>query len=430
MPKRIVVLSDGTGQSVGRNDSNVLRLCKLLDLSEHSNQIAIYDPGIGTHVSLKRIETGLQLSERLQLADSNPDTLLLRYLRQPFELGFGLGAAANIRQLYVALVRAYEPGDDIYLFGFSRGAFTVRALAGLIYRCGVLQQQSVSQADAALGWCEHHYTGLAPAAREQYRSQIDAFRRAHSQPCNIRFLGVWDTVKSVGYLRPKNLPHTRHNPIVEHVRHALSLDEQRSFYVHTTWGGLHGESRQAVYAPASFDLDATDNPPGQPQDVKEVWFPGNHADVGGGYPANESAPANNSLRWLIAEARACGLKFDAACYQALFPREQDEPVTQRHDEMRDQWTRRVLWGTAEHTPRRELHNEPPPPRTQWTSTPAGPRQIANSLRRLPDGSLGICIHESARTAYPDASAPWGVVPKDSVRFVATDGAVSRTRSVR
>ncbi|MET0987225.1 MAG: DUF2235 domain-containing protein [Steroidobacteraceae bacterium] len=428
MPKRIVILSDGTGQSVGRNDSNVLRLCKLLDLSEHSDQIAIYDPGIGTHVSLKRMGSGLQLSERLQLADSNPDALLLRHLRQPFELGFGLGATANIRQLYVALVRAYEPGDDIYLFGFSRGAFTVRALAGLIYRCGVLKKQSVSQTDAALGWCEQHYTGLAPAAREQYRSQVDTFRREHSQPCNIRFLGVWDTVKSVGYLRPKNLPHTRHNPIVEHVRHALSLDEQRSFYVPTTWGGLPGE-RKAVYAPASFDLDATDNPPGQPQDVKEVWFPGNHADVGGGYVANEGAPANNSLRWMITEARACELKLDAARYQALFPREQDEAVTHRHDEMRDQWTRRALWGTAEYALRKELHNEPPPPRTQWRLTPAGPRQIASSLRMLPDGSLAICIHESARTAYPETSVPWGVVPRDSVRFVATDGAMSRTRSV-
>src|SRR5262245_40816564 len=132
MPKRIVVLSDGTGQSVGHNDSNVLRLCKLLDLSEHSKQIAIYDPGIGTHVSLKHIESGLQLSERLRLADSNPDALLLRHLRQPFELGFGAGASANIKQLYSALVHVYEPGDDLFLFGFSRGAFTVRALAGLI----------------------------------------------------------------------------------------------------------------------------------------------------------------------------------------------------------------------------------------------------------------------------------------------------------
>lgn len=422
MPKSIVVLSDGTGQSVGRNDSNVLRLCKLLDLSERSDQIAIYDPGIGTHVSLKRVETGLQLSKRLQLADSNPETMLLRWLRQPLELGFGLGFTANIKQLYLALICEYELGDYIYLFGFSRGAFTVRALAGLIYRCGVLKKDSAAQVDAALGWCKQHYTGLCPAQRVAYRAQVDAFRRQHSQPCNVHFLGVWDTVKSVGYLNPKAPPHTRHNPIVKHVRHALSIDECRSFYLHTTWGGLDGESRPAVYVPASFDLDVTDNDHRHPQDVKEVWFPGNHADVGGGYPKNESAPANNSLRWMLAEAQCCGLSLDPQRYGVLFPREEDEPVTYRHDEMSDHLTRRIGWALAEYAPRMTLHNEPPPPTKKFTSTPAGPRSIADSLRSV-DKCLKVCIHESARGVYPEASAPWRAVPEASRRFVATiDGA--------
>lgn len=418
MPKRIIVLSDGTGQSVGRHDSNVLRLCKLLDLSANAGQIAIYDPGIGTHVSLRRLQSGLALSDRLQLADSNPEALLWRRLRQPLELGFGLGTTANIRQLYLALIHAWQPGDEIFLFGFSRGAFTVRALAGLIYRCGLLRQDAAAQVDAALGWCRKHYTGLAAAERKAYRARVDAFRREWSQPCNIRFLGIWDTVKSVGYFRPTNLPHVRHNPIVEHVRHALAIDERRSFYLHTTWGGLTGE-RPAVYAPASFDLDETDEPPGVPQDVQEVWFPGNHADVGGGYAPCESAPANNALRWMIAEARQCDLQLDAERYRALFPRNEDEPVIRRHDEMRDRLSRRVFWSAAEFAPRMELHNEPPPPRTKLRLTPAGARELAKSLRCFGDGSKAVCIHRSAQDVYAAADAPWREVSGDCVRFVAT-----------
>jgi uncharacterized protein (DUF2235 family) len=418
MSRRIAVFSDGTGQSIGRNDSNVLRLCKLLDLGDEE-QVAIYDPGIGTHVSLNKLQAGLQISDRMLLADSNPDSQLLRRLRLPGELAIGVGAIANIRQLYLALVRTWRPGDDIYLFGFSRGAFTVRALAGLIYRCGLLDRDYADKVGEAVGWYHVHYTSFDAEGRAAYRAKVDAFRRPCSRPINIRFLGVWDTVKSVGYLKPVNLPHTRHNPIVLTVRHALALDERRSFYVPTTWGGLVADTRPAVSAPASFDLDASDDPLGSPQDVDEVWFPGNHSDVGGGYPANESAPANNSLRWMIAEARRCGLKLDAAKYAAIFPREQDEPVLRRHDEMKDSLLWRIVWSVADRSPRKELHNEPPPPRTQCTARPAGPRKVAESLRRTPDGRGKVCVHASARDVYSEASAPWREVAPDSLEFVST-----------
>jgi uncharacterized protein (DUF2235 family) len=222
----------------------------------------------------------------------------------------------------------------------------------------------------------------------------------------------------VGYLRPKNLPHTRHNPIVEHVRHALSIDERRSFYLHTTWGGLHGESRPAVYAPASFDLDATDSPQGVPQDVQEVWFPGNHADVGGGYGCDGSEAANNALRWMIVEAQRCGLRFDADRYRESFPDAADQRVSKRHDEMRNGVLRRILWSVAEYTPRKELHNEPPPPHTRWKCTPAGSRQLNSALRDLDTKPL-VSVHESARTAYATTEAPWRSLPQERVRFVTT-----------
>jgi uncharacterized protein (DUF2235 family) len=418
MSRRIAVFSDGTGQSIGRNDSNVLRLCRMLDL-DGNDQVAIYDPGIGTHVSLNRLQTGLKISKQMRLADSNPDSQLLRRVRIPGEMGFGAGTRENIKQLYLALIEVYVPGDEIYLFGFSRGAFTIRALAGLVYRCGLLQRESISTIDTALSWYGKHYASFDRDGRAAYRAKVDAYRRKHSRPCNVRFLGVWDTVKSVGYLKPVNLPHTRHNPIIFTARHALSLDERRSFYVPTTWGGLVSDTRRAVCATASFDLDETDDPPGASQDVKEVWFPGNHSDVGGGYPASERAPANNSLRWMIAEARQCGLRFNDEQYKAAFPREQDEAVTRRHDEMRDTRRWRAVWSIADRSPRKELHNEPPPPRTEWTYTPAGPRKVAESLRTMADGSETVSVHESARAVYAEVPPPWRDVPAKALVFVST-----------
>lgn len=411
MAKRIAVFSDGTGQTIGRNESNVLRLCKMLDLSEHSEQVAIYDPGIGTHVSFHRLQSGLKASERMRLADSNPSSQLLHRLRMPLELCFGAGAKANIKQLYLALIDAYESGDQIYLFCFSRGAFTVRALAGLIYRCGLLKRDAVAEINTAWGWCQKHYTSFENAERESYRAGVDAFRRKFSRPCDLRFLGIWDTVKSVGYIHPMNFPHTRHNPIVETVRHALAFDERRSFYAPTTWGGLVKDTRPAVHAPASFDLDETDDPPGKPQDVKEVWFPGNHADVGGGYPAGENGPANNSLRWMIAEARDCGLNFSETQYSAIFPRDQDEDVEHRHDEMQDSFRWKVVWWLADRTPRWDLQNEPPPPVTKFSHKPAGPRKVADSMR-----GGKVSVHETARNVYAESTSPWHGVP---MKFVPT-----------
>jgi uncharacterized protein (DUF2235 family) len=414
MSKRIAIFSDGTGQATGRNDSNVLRACKMLDLSYSANQVAIYDPGIGTHAALTGLQTDLKTSDRMRLADANPRSHLLRRLRRPLELGFGLGLEANIKQLYRALIDVYEPDDAIYLFGFSRGAFTVRALAGLIYRCGLLKSDAIGEIDSALAWCRTHYTALNEQQRAAYRNGVNAFRRRLSRPCAIRFLGVWDTVKSVGYLRPKNLPHTRHNPIVRTIRHALSLDERRSFYTPTTWGGLATDTRPAVYAPASFDLDETDAPPGSPQDVQEVWFAGNHSDVGGGYPTSERSAANNSLRWMIAEARNCCLRFDENQYRASFARDADEPITHRHDEMKS-GVGGTLWRVIEWCPRLELQNEPPPPRTQWAFRPAGARPVGDSLRHAPDSNR-VSVHVSARDVYGEAGAPWRGLP---VKFVAT-----------
>lgn len=432
MGRRIAVFSDGTGQTAvekeSEKESNVLALCRMLDLGKESGQIAIYDPGIGTHESLDG-----RVLPPIKLADPRPEAKPSGW-QVTKEQAFGYGARENIRQLYVKLVENYSDGDQIFLFGFSRGAFTVRALAGLIHRCGLLRSQGDwrDHVDEAMSWYGKHYTALVGAERAGYRAQVDAFRRKYCVPCNVEFLGVWDTVKSVGYLSPVNLPHVRHNPIVRHVRHALAIDERRSFYQITTWGGLSGKERPAVSAPASFDLDETDYPQGSPQDVKEVWFPGNHRDVGGGYADHQQA-SRNALRWMVHEAHDCGLEFDADRYRETFPLGRDEPVAidGLHDEMKGAVKKRAGWWMADHIPRKELQNEPPPPTTIARLKPSGRRKLETSARPRLDGSgASISIHESARGVYAAGSEPWRGLP---VQFVATGPFINRpdvTRPVR
>lgn len=223
MAKKIAIFADGTGNTVDRHKSNVLRLCTMLDLSEEAGQLAIYDPGVGTTTSLDTLQKILPASPRMCVVeDEARRPLAVRLLEMPLGLLFGLGTDRNIRQLYRELIERYEPDDQIYLFGFSRGAFTARALAGLIYRCGVLRREYADRTDAAIDWYQRHFEACEDAtALRMLKLEVDRFKRCYSHLCDIRFLGVWDTVKSVGYIFPKNLPNTRHNPIVQIVRHAL-----------------------------------------------------------------------------------------------------------------------------------------------------------------------------------------------------------------
>jgi len=122
---------------------------------------------------------------------------------------------------------------------------------------------------------------------------VNRFRDKNCQPTEIyvEFLGLWDTVKSYGYTTPRSLPHTRYNTIVKNVRHALALGESRSFYIPTTWGGLdypHDKVKKRQY---------------EDQTLSEVWFAGDHSDVGGGHnDAEGRSPSRYSLEWMINEA--------------------------------------------------------------------------------------------------------------------------------
>jgi hypothetical protein len=339
--------------------------------------------------------------------------------------GFGYGTKWNIKRLYNELAKHYDPGDRVYLFGFSRGAFTARALAGLIYRCGLVKRchrEKDKIEEAYSLYLKHFEQEWSSEALRRKKEKVREFRAKYSHPCNIRFLGIFDTVKSVGYFSPRDLPHTRHNPIVQTVRHALSLHERRSFYAPTTWGGLDADTRPAVFVPARWGPGRYG--PATRQDVKEIWFAGCHSDVGGGYPRGASSPADVSLRWMLKEARAHGLEISHEAEAKVNELAVTITKWHLHDELVryetwkdwprwifwESWprwifwkdcARWIFWQVVDNCPRRDLENEPPPPQKIWRYLPAGPRDIGASLR-----GGRIAVHSTARSRYESKDYPW------------------------
>jgi uncharacterized protein (DUF2235 family) len=270
--KKIVICCDGTWNRADQErngvpcPTNVVKLAyRVAKRDEHgTSQVIYYDQGVGTGNALDRFSGG----------------------------AFGQGLEENIYGAYRFLVANYEEGDEIYLFGFSRGAFTARSLAGMIRNCGVLRRESV-----------RHYTEALRLYRDGERrpSHPDsvAFRTRHSickgLDIEIEFIGVWDTVGALGIpLRGlRSLTRRRHqfhdaelSGTVRNTYHALVIDEQRTPFEPTLW----------------------DYKPKDEQTVEQVWFCGVHSDVGGGYPDN--GLSDIALDWMISKADAHGLCFD------------------------------------------------------------------------------------------------------------------------
>ena len=228
--KNIVICCDGTGNDYSRTPSNVWRLRELLQ-GCRGEQHVCYEPGIGT------------------LDFTEGRTALGRRLRHWRELGFGTGIFERVAALYIYLMREYEPGDRIFLFGFSRGAFTARALAGMLHACGLLEQEAEHLLPYALGLyrtseqrIQHalRCQGLREAPRGkdhvEWDERIVTFKKALSRECQVHFMGLWDTVKAYGWIWPQSFPALRHNSSVRMVRHAVALDERRAVFQVTGWG--------------------------------------------------------------------------------------------------------------------------------------------------------------------------------------------------
>ncbi|MFF0159919.1 DUF2235 domain-containing protein [Streptomyces sp. NPDC005263] len=219
---------------------------------------------------------------------------------------FGVGLSRNVTDAYRFLVENYEVGDALYLFGFSRGAFTARSLAGLVRNSGILRRENA-------GRLEQAWTLYRDRTEKPTGTASTLFRRAYSYETEIRFVGVWDTVGALGipapgprWMQPAvNLVNrrwafhdTQLSTWVNGAFHALAIDEQRTAFRPTLWQQRPGAEEQG-------------------QELKQAWFTGVHCDVGGGYP--ETGLSDLTLLWMIQQALRYGLEFDWEVLSAAAP---------------------------------------------------------------------------------------------------------------
>lgn len=340
MGRNIVILSDGTGNEIKQNLSNVLKLYQCLARDE--DQLSFYDPGIGT------------------IADAGGWSRLRNKAGAIWGLATGQGLDRNVLDAYRYLVRTWEPGDTVFLFGFSRGAYTVRVLAGFVHLVGLLHREQENLAN-------HAFVAYKKAAhtdrnfdRAKARGNLEIAWRVQevmqTRHVPIRFVGCWDTVASVIVPRAdrffipslQTLPYTRTNPSVQSFRHALAIDEKRRMFRVNSW-----------LEPQVYVSERWGDRDGAPaQDISQMWFAGSHSDVGGGYPEDESGAAKYPLRWMIDEAVAVGLRVNAETTSRIVDGSDDAysapaPDAPLHNSMN------AVWGALEYLPRRLWRKEWP-----------------------------------------------------------------------
>ena len=288
MPKNIILCCDGTGNQVEANLSNVLKLFRIV--RRNGEQVVFYHPGLGT------------------ISDSEPWSRLKSNALGVWGLLTGYGLDADVLNAYRFLIATYEEGDQVFLFGFSRGAYTMRVLAGFLRLVGLLDRPQLDLAAYAL-------TAYKRAAQKNDFDIAWRFQQVIStRRVPIKFMGVWDTVSSVIVPRPDRLylpslqalPYTRTNSFVQVFRQAIAIDERRRMFRINRWADPQ------TFQPNPFDAGGA-----TAQDIKQVWFAGVHADIGGGYAEAESGPAKYPLGWMIDEAVAHGLQINRTMYRHL-----------------------------------------------------------------------------------------------------------------
>jgi len=260
--KNILIFLDGTSNKFGDELTNVVRAYSVV--VKNSKQIALYIPGVGS------------ISDRMELFKP------MRLMKKWAGLGFGYGLQKKVIEAYSFLMKNYEPNDKIYLFGFSRGAYTAKVVAGLIHACGLLHKDNESHIEYAY----ELYT------REKLDfNLLGGFKKrfSHDIP-DIHFMGLWDSVSSVGNIRRmRNYPYTTNVQNVKTIRHALAIDEKRALFKNNS----------------TFSKG---------DDIKQVWFGGTHGNVGGGHIEEKSAYAKVPLKWMLDEAQSKGLKIEKELY--------------------------------------------------------------------------------------------------------------------
>jgi uncharacterized protein (DUF2235 family) len=272
MSKHLVVCCDGTWNFAGQsNRTNVAKVTEavLRRTSSGTEQRVWYRSGVGT-----------RRSERLRGG------------------AFGLGLSRNVIDAYRFLIDNYEPGDRLYLFGFSRGAFTARSLAGLVRNCGILRPENADRTKQA--WALYRSRAERPAGEASVR-----FRQAYARETKIHFIGVWDTVGALGIPVPGPRPL---KPLVGLVNQRWAFhDTELSGWVEAAFQALAIDEQRAVFEPTLWHQQPDAASSGQ--ELQQMWFAGVHCDIGGGY--KETSLSDISLLWMVDHARDHGLEFDA-----------------------------------------------------------------------------------------------------------------------
>jgi uncharacterized protein (DUF2235 family) len=321
--KNIVICYDGTGNEFGEGNSNVVKLYSVLEYSS-SRQVAYYHPGLGT------------------MGSPNALGRLEKWWTRQLGLAVGYGLTKNIGDGYAFLMDQFESGDRVFLFGFSRGAYTARALASMLHMFGLIRAGN----DELIAYAARM---LKRPTRKSWRI-AEQFKATFSRECIPNFVGVWDTVSSVGWLYdPVTLPYTANNPDINIARQAISVDERRCCFRQNLWGT-----------------------PAPNQDMKQVWFSGVHSDVGGSYLEEESGLAKITLAWMIREAASAGLIVDTKKVDRILGRTDQsfaraDPTSRMHNSLRGAWL------LLEVLPRRFYDTTCTPPRYRW-KVPLGARR--------------------------------------------------------
>lgn len=279
--KRIIICADGTwnirdqvDKDTGtRRPTNVTKVARAIRPRAHdgADQIVYYHSGIGTGGPLDKITGG----------------------------AFGRGIEHDIREIYRFIVYNYEPGDELYFFGFSRGAFTVRSLAGFMNQVGLIEKDDDYYVPEIYACYE---SSKGPGSPEW----TEAFHNVHgTRPCPaIRFIGVWDTVGALGspgllgqVLNKKKYQYhdVGLNPTIQNAVQALAIDERRKPFAPDVWT----------------------RPPGWDGQLNQAWFPGVHTNVGGGYAPD--GLANEALHWVLEQAEQLGLEVNTAYLAHFLP---------------------------------------------------------------------------------------------------------------
>ncbi|SIS57083.1 Uncharacterized alpha/beta hydrolase domain [Roseivivax lentus] len=363
MPKKIILLLDGTSNQIdAKQRTNVLRLYQCL--RKMDDQVVYYDPGVGT------------------IGDENVWLSAWRKVQEVWGMATGWGLDRNVKDAYQFLVENYDPGgeaedgtkvpaDEIYLFGFSRGAYSARVLAGFLHAFGIIEPRNLNLLNYAYRAYKRIGEGGGAHAFEEirlYENILDPHRPT------IRFMGLFDTVASViewGRFGPRLKSHafTKNNTSVQAIAHAVSIHERRTMFRGKLW------PEGQVFKPNRF-MKTEDAPE---QHALEVWFWGVHGDIGGGYGEAESRLAKLPLVWMIEEAEAQGAVFWTQTVNKIARGTKDDyvppdPLGKQHDSMS------IWWRIVEILPRRKPEDSKKASIFGWYMPLCDPRTIPEDAR--------------------------------------------------